>query len=307
MERRDVADLMAFVAVAEHGSFTRAAAQLGRAQSGLSQSIAALEGRLGVPLLARTTRSVRPTEAGERLLRTLVPAFGRIEAGLADVTRRRDAVAGNLRLTVMEYPARRILMPALAELADRHPEVSVDVWVDDLLTDIVADGFDAGIRFGAHLERDMVAVPIGPPALRAVVVATPAYFARHGRPERLEDLAAHRCIDYRTAGHRDRFRWLFRQSGRNIEIGVDGRAAFDDAPVMIEAALAGIGLAYAFEAHVEEHLVAGRLETCLERYCPVWSGYHLYYPSRHGKSAALSALVEILKGLRDSCPVPRTR
>lgn len=297
MDRRDVADLLVFQAVAEAGSFTRAAARMGRAQSGLSQTVSALEARLGVALLARSTRSVRPTEAGQRLLEQVAPALRQIESGLSETRQGRGQPSGTLRLTAMEYPARAILMPALAEFLAHYPGVKVDLHVSDRFTDIVAGGFDAGIRFGTHLEKDMVAVPVGPD-VNAAIVAAPAYYARRGRPERLDDLASHDCLNYRTASHGDLFRWMFQQGARTVEIPVEGSMIFNDAPVMIEAALAGLGLAYTFEPHVAEHLASGRLEACLRTFCPVWSGYHLYYPSRSRKSAALSALVKLLRSRR---------
>lgn len=294
MDHRDLADLLVLQAVAEAGSFTRAAARLGRAQSGLSQAVRALEGRLGVPLLARTTRSVRPTDAGRRLLEQVLPALRQIEGGLSEVGQERGRPSGQLRLTVMDHPARAILVPALAGFLSRHPDVTVDLHVSDRLTDIVEGAFDAGIRFGTHLERDMVAVSIGPD-IRATVVGAPAYLARRGRPERLEDLSAHECINYLLASHGDVYRWMFRQGERTVEMAVGGRVVVNDGPVIIEAALAGLGLAYTFEPHVAEHLAAGRLERCLEAFCPTWSGYHLYYPGRHQKSAALTALVDHLR------------
>lgn len=297
MDRRDVADLLVFQAIVEAGSFTRAAARMGRAQSGLSHAIGALEVRLGVPLLARSTRSVRPTEAGQRLLERVAPALLQIESGLSEVRQERNQPSGTLRLTAMEYPARAILVPVLPDLLERYPGVKVDLHVSDRFTDIVKGGFDAGIRFGAHLEKDMIAVPVSPD-IRAAIVAAPSYYARRGRPERLEDLAAHDCLNYRTASNGDLFRWMFREDARNIEIPVEGPAAFNDAPVMIEAAKAGLGLAYTFEPHISEHLSSGRLEACLEQFCPIWSGYHLYYPSRRQKSAALSALMKLLRGRR---------
>jgi DNA-binding transcriptional LysR family regulator len=295
MDPRDLADLLVLRAVAEAGSFTRAAARLGRAQSGLSQAVRALEARLGVALLARTTRSVRPTEAGRRLLDQVSPALRQIEDGLTEARQARDRPSGRLRLTLLEHPARVILVPILAEFMSRHPGVIVDLHVSDRLTDIVEGAFDAGIRFGSHLERDMVAVPIGPD-MRAAVVAAPAYLARRGRPERLEDLPAHDCINYRLASHGDVYRWMFRHGERTVKVAVEGPLVVNDGPVLIEAAVAGLGLAYIFEPLVAEHLAAARLERCLEAFCPTWSGYHLYYPSRHQKSAALAALVDHLRG-----------
>lgn len=294
MDRRDISDLLVFQAVVEAGSFTRAASRMGRAQSGLSQAVGALEARLGVPLLARSTRSVRPTEAGQHLLQQVTPALRQIESGLSAIRQERDEPSGTVRLTAMEYPARAILVPALPDFLARYPGVKVDLHVSDRFTDIVKGGFDAGIRFGTHLEKDMVAVPVGP-NMKAAIVAAPAYYARRGCPDRLDDLAAHDCLNYRTASHGDLFRWMFRQGERTIEIPVEGTADFNDAPVMIEAALAGLGLAYTFEPHVAEHLSSGRLERCLAEFCPVWSGYHVYYPSRSQKSAALSALLKFLR------------
>lgn len=297
MDRRDIADLLILQAIVEAGSFTRAAARMGRAQSGLSQAVSALESRLGVPLLARSTRSVRPTKVGQRLIEQVTPALRQIEDGLAEVRQEHDRPSGTLRLTVMEYPASAILIPALPEFLARYPSVKVDIHVSDQFTNIVAGGFDAGVRFGTHLEKDMVAVPVSPD-VRVAVVASPTYYARYGRPEQLKDVTAHACLNYRTASHGDIFHWLFQQGEQNVEIPVEGPGIFNNGPVMIEAALAGLGLAYVFEPHVAEHLASGRLETCLEKYCPLWSGYHLYYPSRHQKSAALSALVKHLRHQR---------
>ncbi len=294
MDRRDLPDLLLFQVIAEEGSFTRAALRLGRAQSGISQAIAALEQRIGLPLLARTTRNVRPTEAGQRLLNSLNPALRLIEDGLTELKEARGGVVGTLRLTSIEYPARAIMIPALTEFMEQYPNVIVDLRISDRLTDIVEAGFDAGIRMGAHLEQDMSALPLGPD-LRAVVIGSPDYFARRGVPKRLEDLSDHACLNYRHASHSDLFRWSFRQGERRIEMAVKGQLIADDAHVLIEAALAGQGLIYLFEPFVSEHLAAGRLQSCLEKFCPLWSGYHLYYPGRHQKSAALAALVDYLK------------
>lgn len=297
MDRRDLADLLLLQAIADAGSFTRAATQLGRVQSGLSQAIGELEARLGVTLLARSTRSVRPTEAGQRLLDHVVPALRQIETGLMEVQHQRDQPTGTLRLTAMEYPARAILVPALGEFLARYPGVLVDIDVNDRFTDIVGGGFDAGIRFGTHLEKDMVAVPVGPD-MKVAIVAAPSYFARRGRPNSLRDLAEHDCINYRAATHGDLFRWMLRDGTRTVEVLVGGSTILNDAPVMMQAAVAGLGLAYTFEPHVDQHLASGHLETCLEQFCPMWSGYHLYYPGRRQKSAALSAFVELLKQRR---------
>ncbi|MFD1912214.1 LysR family transcriptional regulator [Halodurantibacterium flavum] len=297
MDRRDLSDLLLFQIVAEEGNFTRAALRLGRSQSAISQAIGALERRIGVPLLARTTRSVRPTEAGQRLLRSLSPGLRLIEEGLTELKEARSGVVGALRLTAVEYPARAIMIPLLTGFLERYPNVTVDLHVSDRLTDIVGAGFDAGIRLGAHLEQDMAVVPLGPD-VRATVIASPDYFARRGKPKRLEDLADHSCLNYRMPSHGNLFRWSFLQGERRVEMAVKGPLVTNDAHVMIEAALAGNGLSYMFEPFVSEHLAAGRLETCLEEFCPLWSGYHLYYPGRNQKSAALAALIDYLQSSR---------
>lgn len=297
MDRRDLPDLQLFQIVAEEGSFTRAALRLGRAQSGISQAIAALEQRIGVPLLARTTRHVRPTEAGQRLLKSLGPALQMIEDGLTELSEARGGVVGTLRLTSIEYPARAIMIPALTGFMEQYPNVTVDLCISDQLTNIVEAGFDAGIRMGEHLEQDMSAMPLGPD-LRAVVIGSPEYFARRGVPQCIEDLANHGCLNYRHASHGDLFRWSFKQGERRIEMAVNGPLVTNDAHTLIEAALAGQGLSYLFEPFVSEHLASGRLQVCLEAFCPLWSGYHLYYPGRHQKSPALAALVDYLQQLR---------
>lgn len=206
----------------------------------------------------------------------------------------RGRVMGTLRLTAVEYPARAIMIPHLTGFMERYPEVAVELHVSDRLTDIVVDGFDAGIRLGAHLEQDMAAVPLGPD-VRAAVIAAPEYFARRGIPQRLEDLADHACLNYRMASHGDLFRWPFRLGERRVEMSVTGPLITNDGQVMIAAALDGQGLTYMFDPFVSEHVGAGRLRTCLEEFCPLWSGYHLYYPGKHQKSPALTALVEYLQ------------
>jgi DNA-binding transcriptional LysR family regulator len=298
MDRSDFANLLAFQAVANAGSFTRAAAKLGKAQSGLSQAVSALEARIGVPLLARSTRSVRLTEAGQRLLEQVAPALDQIDRGMSSLRQDREAPSGTLRLTAMDHAARAILIPALAEFSLSYPDVRIDIHVSDRFVDIVENGFDAGVRFGAHLEKDMVALPISQD-IRAVTVASPAYFARRGRPMTIDDLADHDRIDYRTASHGDLFRWVFRRGHRTVEVPPLGRTTVNDAHVLVSAALAGMGLAYTFEPHVADHLQSGQLQKCLEKYCPIWSGYHLYFPGRKQKSASMVAFVEFLKFRRD--------
>lgn len=294
MDRRDISDLLILQAIVEAGSFTRAATHMGRAQSGLSQTVSAFEERLGVALLARSTRGIRPTDAGQKLLEQIGPALRHIENSLATTGQKGQQPSGILRLTTMEYPARAILIPVLTDFLAKYPNIHVDIDVSDRFVDIVKEGFDAGIRFGSQLEKDMVAVSISPD-VKAVVVAAPTYYARHGQPGQPQDLADHHCLNYRTASHGDKFRWLFQKKAKAIEIPVKGAATLNDASVMIEAAKAGLGLAYAFEPHVAEHLVNGTLVACLQPFCPAWPGYHIYYPGRRQKSAALTALVQFLR------------
>ncbi len=297
MDRRDLSDLLIFRAVAEAGSFTRAAAQIGRAQSGVSQAISDLEARLNVPLLARSTRSVRPTEAGQRLLEQISPALRQISDGLESARAGQDGLTGTVRLTAVAHAAKDILVPALPAFLEAHPNVSVDLHVSDKFVDIVAEGFDAGIRLGAHLEQDMISLPLRPD-IETVVVGAPSYFARRGRPDSLKELAEHDCIGARSASHGDIFPWPFQQADRRVEMRVDCQFACNDASVLIEAALNGLGLVCTFAPLVAEHLEAGTLETCLTPYCVASSGYHIYYPSRRQKSAALTELIKVLEQRR---------
>ncbi len=297
MDRRDLADLLIFQAVAEAGSFTRAAAKIGRAQSGVSQTISDLEARLKVPLLARSTRSVRPTEAGQRLLEQILPALRQISDGLESARAGQDGLTGSVRLTAVAHAAQELLVPALPEFLGAHPNVSVDLHVSDKFVDVVADGFDAGVRLGSHLEQDMISLPLGP-NIETVVVGSPAYFARHGRPQTLEDLAEHTCIGARSASHGDIFEWPFQQAGRRVEMRVDTRFATNDASILIEAALNGLGLVCTFAPLVAAHLETGKLKTCLKPHCVASPGYHIYYPSRRQKSAALSELIKVLEQRR---------
>ncbi|MBB3660047.1 DNA-binding transcriptional LysR family regulator [Rhizobium sp. BK650] len=283
--------------MAEAGSFTRAAARMGRAQSGLSQAVRALEERLGVSLLARTTRNVRLTEAGQNLLAEVEPAFRQIANGLSTAAAASKEPTGLIRITASDFPAREILLPAVAKLTAAYPKIEVDIQVADQFVDIVKSGFDAGIRFGSHLEKDMVAVPVGPD-LKAAVVGSPDYFQKRGRPRSIDDLDLHHCINYRLASHGALYRWLFQDDGRAIEYRSQGPITLNDGRLLIEAAATGLGLAYVFEAHAKHQLAAGSLEICLGEFCPTWPGYHIYYPSRHQKSPAFAALLAILRSKR---------
>ncbi|EJB07008.1 transcriptional regulator [Rhizobium leguminosarum bv. trifolii WSM597] len=297
MDPKLIADLLVLQSVAEAGSFTRAAARMGRAQSGLSQAVRTLEERLGVPLLARTTRNVRLTEAGHNLLAEVEPALRQIENGLRTAAATSREPTGLIRITASDFPAQEILLPAVAELTATYPKIEVDIQVADQFVDIVKSGFDAGIRFGSHLEKDMVALPVGPD-MKAAVVGSPDYFQRGGRPYRIDDLDIHDCINYRLASHGALYRWLFQDEGRAIEYRSQGRITLNDGRLLMEAAAMGLGLAYVFEAHAKRHLASGSLETCLEAFCPTWPGYHLYYPGRNQKAPALSALIKILRKKR---------
>lgn len=298
MDRRDLSDLLVFQAVAEAGSFTRAAAKIGRAQSGVSQTISDLEARLKVPLLARSTRSVRLTEAGQRLLDHVSPALRQISDGLEIARAGQDGVTGTLRLTAVAHAAQELLLPALPAFLEAHPNVSVDLHISDKFVDIVAEGFDAGVRLGSHLEQDMIGLPLGP-HIETMVVGSPAYFSRRGRPQSLNDLSTHDCIGARSASHGDIFAWPFDQAGRRVEMRVDPRFATNDASVLIQAALNGLGLVCTFAPLVAPHIEAGTLEPCLTSYCVASPGYHIYYPSRRQKSAALSELIKVLEHRRN--------
>ncbi len=297
MPRPSLDDLTALLAVARERSFTRAAAKLGVSQSALSQTVRALEARVGVPLLARTTRSVAPTEAGERLLRAVAPALDGIEAGLAALGALRDRPAGTVRITAGDHPAATILWPRLARFLPDHPGIQVEVAVENGLTDIVAARFDAGVRLGEQVDRDMVSVPIGP-RIRFAAVGAPGYLARHPAPEAPSDLTAHRCINLRLATRGDLWAWEFGRDGRELRVRVEGQLVFNGIFQVLEAALAGFGLAYVPEDIALPHIAAGRLARVLEEWCPAWPGYHLYYPSRRQASPAFALVVEALRRRR---------
>ncbi len=294
MKRDELNDMAAFIAVAEARSFTRAASRLGLSPSALSHAIKGLEGRLGVTLLARTTRSVAPTEAGEELLRTLRPAFEDIAAGLARLGTLRGRASGTVRLTTFKHAATAVIWPVLPAFLDANPDVRVEVSIDDGLVDIVTGRFDAGIRFGEQVAKDMIAVQVGPD-MRAAVVGAPGYFARHAPPVVPRDLQAHRCINYRLPTAGGLLPWELLQDGRPLQVRVDGPLVFNDADLILAAALESQGLAYAWEDVVAEHLHAGRLVRVLEPYSPTFPGFYLYHPSRRQMSPALAALIEALR------------
>lgn len=294
MPRRTVSDLQAFLVVARECSFTRAAARLGVSQSALSHTIRALEARLGLRLLTRTTRSVAPTEAGERLLRTLGPRFDEIDAELAALSALREKPAGTIRITAAEHPANAFLLPSLARLLPDYPDISVEIVVDYGLIDIVAGRFDAGVRTGEQVARDMIAVPIGPD-MRVAVVGTPAYLARKGVPRTPQDLTGHDCINLRLPTHGSLYAWEFEKDGRELRVRVEGQLVFNTLGLRLQAALSGLGLSYLPEDQVEAHLAEGRLVRVLEDWCPPFAGYHLYYPSRRQQTPAFALVVEALR------------
>jgi DNA-binding transcriptional LysR family regulator len=294
MRREELADLSAFVVVAEERSFTRAAAKLGTSQSALSFTVRRLEERLGVRLLSRTTRSVAPTEAGERLLRTLGPALDKIGEELAALSELREKPAGTIRITAGEHAAQAVLWPALATLLPHYPDIKVELIVDYGLTDIVAERYDAGVRLGEQVARDMIAVRIGPD-FRWAVVGAPSYFAKRTRPKRPQDLTAHDCINLRLPTYGGLFAWEFEKRGRELKVRVEGQLVFSNLALRLNAALAGLGLAYLPEDQVQTHLAAGRLIRVLDDWCAPFSGYHLYYPSRRQSTPAFALLVDALR------------
>jgi DNA-binding transcriptional LysR family regulator len=294
MARDNISDLLAFLAVAKERSFTKAAAKLGVSQSALSHTIRGLEEGLGLRLLTRTTRSVSPTEAGERLLRTVGPRFDEIKTELAALSELRDKPAGTIRITAGEHSAEAILWPAVSALLPDYPDIKVEIIVDYGLTDIVAERYDAGVRLGEQVAKDMIAVRIGPD-LRMAVVGSPAYFARRKRPRTPQDLTAHDCINLRLPTYGGLYAWEFAKGGRALKVRVDGQLVFNNVGLRLSAVLAGLGLAYLPEDQVRAHLAKGRLVRVLADWCPPFPGYHLYYPSRRHSSPAFALLVDALR------------
>jgi DNA-binding transcriptional LysR family regulator len=287
-------DLIAFLTVARERSFTRAAAQLGVTQSALSHTLRGLEEQLGVRLLTRTTRSVATTEAGERLLRTLGPHFDGIDSQLAALSELRDKPAGTIRITSSEHAAETILLPALAKLLPHYPDINVETIIDFGFTDIVRERYDAGIRLGEQVDKDMIAVRMGPD-LRMAAVAAPAYFAKRRRPKSPQELTDHACINLLLPTYGGLYAWEFEKNGRELKVRVDGQLVFNNPRPSLTAALAGLGIAYLPEDMVRPHINGGQLVRVLGDWCPPFPGYHLYYPSRRQPTAAFSLLVEALR------------
>jgi DNA-binding transcriptional LysR family regulator len=297
MARIDLNNLAAFIVVARERSFTRAAAQLGVTQSALSHTIRGLEEKLGIRLLTRTTRGVSTTESGERLLANIGPYYEEIEAELTALTELRDKPAGTIRITAAEYAATTILWPKLAQLLPNYPDIKVEINISYGLVDIVAERFDAGVRFGGQVAKDMIAVRISPD-VRLVVVAAPAYAAKRGLPQTPQDLTAHDCINLRLPTYGGLLPWEFSKDGQSLEVNVQGQLVFNSIFPILQAALQGFGLAQVPEGLAQEHIAAGSLVPALEAYWPTLSGYHLYYPSRRQASPAFTLLVNALRHQR---------
>lgn len=294
MLRENLNDFLSFLAVARERNFTRAAAKLGVSQSALSHAVRGLEARLGVRLLARTTRSVAPTAAGERLLKTIGPRFDELETELAGLSELRDKPAGTVRITAGEHAAETLLWPAIEKLLPAYPKIKVELVTDYGLTDIVAERYDAGVRLGEQVDKDMIAVRIGPD-FRMAVVGSASYFAKRDAPKKPQDLTDHNCINIRLPTRGGTYAWEFEKRGRALRVRVDGQLVFNNMAMRMNAVRAGLGLAYMPEDQVKADVERGRLVQVLEDWCAPFSGYHLYYPSRRQPTPAFSILVESLR------------
>lgn len=294
MLRENLNDFLSFLAVARERNFTRAAAKLGVSQSALSHAVRGLEARLGVRLLARTTRSVAPTAAGERLLQTIGPRFDELETELAEMSELRDKPAGTIRITAGEHAAETLLWPAIEKVLPAYPDIRIELVTDYALTDIVAERYDAGVRLGEQVAKDMVAVRIGPD-FRMAVVGSPSYFAKRGAPKKPQDLTDHNCINIRLPTRGGTYAWEFEKRGRALRVRVDGQLVFNNMAMRMNAVRAGLGLAYMPEDQVKADVAQGRLIQVLEDWCAPFSGYHLYYPSRRQPAPAFSIFVETLR------------
>lgn len=294
MPKENFNDLQAFVVIAREGSFTRGAAHLGVSQSALSHTIRGLETRLGVRLLTRTTRSLALTEAGEQLYATVAPRLEEIEAEMNAVSEFRDKPVGTLRITASEHAASNILWPKLHRVLSDYPDIKVEITIDYALTDIVAQRYDAGVRLGDQVAKDMIAIPIGPP-LRMAVVASPDYFTRYEIPQAPADLARHCCVNLRLPTYGGLLQWDFEKNGQEVKARVEGQWTFNSSAPMLRAALAGCGLAYVPDDMVHTHVADGTLVRVLEDWCEPFAGYHLYYPNRRQYSRALGVIIDALR------------
>ena len=294
MARLDLNNLSAFIVVARERSFTRAAAQLGVSQSALSHTIRVLEEKLGIRLLQRTTRGVSTTEEGERLLANVSAYFEGIEAELAALTNRRDKPAGTVRISSHDHAANTILWPKLSKLLPEYPQITLEITISYGLIDIVAERYDAGVRLGDQVAKDMIAVRIAPD-LRFAVVGSPAYFATRTKPAAPQDLTAHNCANLRLPTYGGLYAWEFEKDGKEVQVHVPGQMIFNTSPQILTAALEGYGLAYMPEDQVQQHVAEGRLIQVLHEWCVPTPGYHLYYPSRRQASPAFSLVVDALR------------
>ncbi|PYE24155.1 LysR family transcriptional regulator [Rhizobium sp. PP-F2F-G20b] len=294
MKREDLNDMLWFLAVAEERSFTKAAAKLGTSQSTISHTIKKLEARLGLRLLSRTTRSVVPTEAGERLIRSLAPRIEELETEIDQLMEIRDKPTGSVRITLSDYAQESVVWPKLRPLLRAYPDIKVELNSDNGFRNIVEEKFDAGVRLGESVDKDMIAVRIGPD-WRLVAVASPDYLATGAIPETPQDLVGHVCINHRQARAGGLYAWEFEKDGREVRVRVEGQLTFNTSYAMIDAAVAGYGIAYVPESLVTSEIAAGRLVQILNDWCPSFPGYYLYYPSRRQNSPAFKIVVEALK------------
>ena len=294
MIRDNVSDLVAFIAVAREGSFTRAAVKLGVSQPALSHTLRTLEERLGLRLLNRTTRSVAPTEAGERLLRSIEPQFAQIEGSLNALSEFRDRPAGIVRITATDHAASTILWPRLSKVMQDYPDITIELVTEEGLIDIVSERFDAGVRVGEYVEKDMIAVRIGP-EMRQAIVGSPAYLKAHQVPKRPEDLTGHRCINIRRVTRGGYHPWEFEKRGREINVRVEGQLAVNSLELARNAALEGLGLAYLPDDMVKDDVASKRLVRVLEDWCEPYPGYHLFYPSSRQHAPAFAVVLEALR------------
>jgi DNA-binding transcriptional LysR family regulator len=304
MTRANLNDITAFLAIAREGSFTRAAAKLGVSPSALSQTVRNLEARLGLRLLTRTTRNIAPTEAGERIIQAVGPRLDEVDAELSALTALRDKPAGTVRLSSGEHAADLILWPAVHKLLPHYPDITVEIIIDNGLTDIVAERLDAGVRLGEQVAKDMVAVRIGPD-LRMAVVGAPEYFKGRKRPRTPQELTEHSCINLRLPTAGGIYAWEFEKAGRELKVRVEGQLVFNSATMAVKAALAGTGLAFVPEERVREQVDEGHLIRVLIDWCPPFSGFHLYYPSRRQPTPAFALLVDGLRYRDATRPVRR--
>lgn len=294
MERPDLNQLTWFQAVAEERSFTKAAARLGVAQSTLSYAIKQLETRMGIRLLSRTTRNVATTAAGERLLQTIAPRLREIEQEMAALTAFRDTPSGSIRLTLSDHALETVVWPKLKPVLHEYPDIKVELLLDSTFRNIVEEGYDAGVRLGESVEKDMIAVRIGPD-WRLMAVASPAYLAENGHPERPQDLVRHRCINMRQESSGGMYAWEFEKEGQALRVRVDGQLTFNNSYAMVDAAISGFGIAYVPESLVTAPLASGELTLVLDDWSPPFDGYFLYYPSRRQNLLAFQIVVDALR------------